>query len=121
MENELEKRLQQEVINATPKVILEELFTYMDEKRMKYEESMFDYNRKIETYKLRMKELEKELENPSDETTVKQLKEMKQWILDYKESIKNAKKEIRLININCDILWKNELKMDKILGYEIVG
>ena len=117
MENELEKRLQQEVINATPKVILEELFIYMDEKRIKYEENMFDFNRKIETYKLRINELKKEIENPSDETTVKELKEMKQWLLDYEESIKNAKKEIRLININCSILFKNELKMDKILGY----
>lgn len=117
MENKLEKRLQQKDINVTPKIILEDLFTVMDNKRIAYEESVFDYKRKIETYNCRINELKEELEDPSDDTTIKELKDMRAWIKDYEQQISDTQKEIRLILINCNILWQNELKMDKVLGY----
>ena len=44
MDNKLEKRFLQQNLNATPKNILEDLFNYMDEKRIKYEEQEFHYN-----------------------------------------------------------------------------
>lgn len=117
MENQLEKRLQQKDIDATPKTILADLFNSTDEKRIAYEEQLPNYKRKINTYNSRINELKQELENPTDDTTVKELKDMKTWIKDYEQMIIDTKKEIRLILINCDILWKNELKMDKVLGY----
>lgn len=117
MKNQLEKRLQQKNIEATPKTILADLFISTDEKRIAYEEQVFNYKRKINTYNSRINELREELENPKDETTVKELKDMKTWIKDYEQMILDAKKEIRLILINCNILWKNELKMDKVLEY----
>lgn len=117
MENKLEKRLQQKDINATPKTILEDLFSTTDEKRIGYEEQITKYKNKINSYNSRIDELKKELEDPCDDTTVKELKDMKSWIKDYEQLILEAKKEIRLLIINCNILWKNELKMDKVLGY----
>ena len=35
---------------------------------------------------------------------------------DVKSEIEKYKREIRLITINCDILWANEIKIDKIMG-----
>ncbi len=117
MKNKLEKRLQQKDINATPKTILEDFFSTADEKRIGYEEQITKYKSKIKNYNSRIDELKKELKNPYDDTTVKDLKDMRAWIKDYEQLILEAKKEIRLLLINCNILWKNELKMDKVLGY----
>jgi len=117
MNNKLEKRMKQKDIDATPKSILEDLFTQMDNRRIAYEESIFDYKRKIKSYQIRINELKNELENPQDDITIKELKDIKQWKKDYEQMILDTKKEIRLIIINCNILWQNELKMDKILEY----
>lgn len=116
MNNKLEKRLQQKDINQTPKVILEELFTYMDEKRCQYEEQVFIYRKKITETKNIICNLKEELKIPG-ELTINEIKGIKLHIENRYKSIENYKKEIRLIFINCDILYKNELKMDKILGY----
>lgn len=117
MENKLEKRLQQKDINATPRAILEDFFSTTDEKRIGYEEQIPKYKNRIKSYNSRIDELKKELEVPCDDTTVKELKDMRIWIKDYEQLIEKAEKEIRLLIINCNILWKNELKMDKVLGY----
>lgn len=117
MKNQLEKRLQQKDIEATPKTILVGLFALIDEKRNAYEEQVVIYKRKINIYDIRINELRKVLETPADEITIKELKEIKTCIKEYEQKILDARKEIRLILINCNILWKNELKMDKVLEY----
>lgn len=116
MDNKLEKRITQHDIDATPKPILEEFFNYMDEKRIKYEEKECKYHKQISTYQVRIQELNNALTDP-DELTVKEIKAINEYIKTIKQEIIDAKREIRLIHINCNILWKNELKADKILGY----
>lgn len=116
MDNKLEKRFMQKDLNATPKTVLEDLFMYMDEKRCDYEEQEFNYRKKINDVQKIIDGLTKELQEP-DELTVKAIKGISEYIKDQKKDIEKYKREIRLITINCDILWKNELKADKILGY----
>jgi len=116
MDNKLEKRLQQKDINQTPKVILDELFTYMDNKRYQYEEQEFIYRQKIRETNNIILNLKNELKTP-DELTVNQIKGINEYIKEQKAEIEKYKREIRLIIINCNILWKNELKMDKVLRY----
>ena len=116
MDNKLEKRFNQQDINSTPKVILEDLFNYVDEHRCRYEEQEFDYRKKIRDLEKIIEGRKNELKDPG-ELTVNQIKGINEYIKDQKVDIEKCKKEIRLIHINCDILWKNELKMDKVLGY----
>ena len=116
MGSKLEKRLQQKDINQTPKIIIEELFTYMDNKRYQYEEQEFIYRQKIRETNNIILNLKNELKTP-DELTVQQIKGINEYIKEQKAEIEKYKREIRLIIINCNILWKNELKMDKVLGY----
>lgn len=116
MDNKLEKRFNQQDINSTPKVILEDLFNYMDERRCHYEEQEFDYRKKISDLEKIITGLKNELKDPG-ELTVNAIKGIKQYIDDQKGDIEKYKREIRLIYINCNILWKNELKIDKVLGY----
>lgn len=116
MQNQLEKRLLQQDINVTPKAILEELFASTDEKRCKYEEQIIEFRNRIDRCQKRINEVEKMLKHPKkygiEDVNVH---------IEYKDSmnelIAEYRKEIRLICINCDILWKNELKMDKVLEY----
>ncbi len=116
MDNNLEKRFMQKDIDATPKTVLEDLFIYMDEKRCHYEEQEIDYRKKIfETNKI-IEGCKQSLKE-SDELNVRTIKGICEYIKEQKKAIERYKREIRLISINCDILWKNELKTDKILGY----
>ncbi len=116
MDNKLEKRMLQNDINQTPKTVLEELFTRTEEKRISYEEQIPFYKQQIEHFKNRIKMVEKVLKHPK-KYDVQDLNVH----IEYKEILENNireyKREIRLISINCSILWKNVLKMDKVLGY----
>ena len=115
MGSKLEKRLQQKDINQTPKVILDELFSYMDNQRCQYEEQELDYHRKITKTQKRISHFQNELKY--ENYTEQEIKDTNEYIKEQKAEIEKYKREIRLIIINCNILWKNELKMDKVLGY----
>lgn len=115
MENSLVKRLLQKEINKTPKKILEHLFYLSEEKRLAFEESEFDYKKKINKIKEEILPiLFKELKN---ETKYKYIKKIKSNIKHQMNLIKKNKKELKLIRINENILWSNALKMNKILDY----
>ena len=120
MDNKLEKRFLQQNLNVTPKNILEDLFNYMDEKRIKYEEQEFHYKRLISKFNRRINELQKELDEDK-RLSKREVRNINEYIESLKNDIVQAKREIRLLYINCNILWKNELKIGKILGYELEG
>ena len=115
MDNRLETRFQQKEFDATPKKILIEFFNYMDEKRCHYEEQIIDYKRKISEVETIITGLQNELKDPG-ELTVNAIKGINEYIKEQKNEIEKYKREIRLITINCDILWANEIKIDKIMG-----
>ena len=115
MDNKLENRLLQQELEKTPKNILEDLFNYMDEKRIKHEEQEFHYKRLISKFNRRINELQKERKGSSK----REIRNINEYIESLKNDIVQAKKEIRLLHINCTILWKNELKIGKFLGYEL--
>ena len=116
MNNELEKRFMQKDINITPKTVLEYLFVYMDERRCNYEEQELKFRKTVNEIKTTIKNLQQEIKE-SDEYSIKTVKNISKYIKEQKKEIEMYKREIRLIKINCDILWNNELKADKILGY----
>lgn len=116
IKNELEKRFMQKDINLTPKAILEDLFVYMEERRCNYEEQELKFRTTINEIKTIIKNLQQEVKE-SDEYSIKTVKSISKYIKEQKKEIEMYKRAIRLIKINCDILWKNELKADKILGY----
>ncbi len=120
MDNKLEKRFLQQNLNVTPKNILEDLFNYMDEKRIKYEEQEFHYKRLISKFNRRTNELQKERDEDKS-LSKREVRNINEYIESLKNDIVQAKKEIRLLYINCNILWKNKLKIRKILGYELEG
>ncbi len=115
MDNNLEKRFQQKDFDVTPRTILEDLFNYMDERRCHYEEKEFDYHNKINKLEKIIEGLKNELKEPG-ELTVNTIKGINEYIKEQKNEIEKYKREIRLININCDILWANEIKINKIMG-----
>ena len=64
----------------------------------------------------------KEKERDEDKRLSKrEVRNINEYIESLKNDIVQAKREIRLLYINCNILWKNELKIGKILGYELEG
>lgn len=116
MDNNLESRFQQKDINATPKIILKNYFQCIEEKRIGYEEQILIYKKQITILENKINDFKTELKTPNN-LTINEIKSIKEMIKDLENDVNNAKKEIRLIIINCNILWKNQLKMDKILKY----
>ena len=111
-----ESRFQQKDINATPKIILKNYFQCIEEKRIGYEEQILIYKKQITILENKINDFKTELKTPNN-LTINEIKSIKEMIKDLENDVNNAKKEIRLIIINCNILWKNQLKMDKILKY----
>ncbi len=116
MDNNLEQRIQQKDINAIPKIILQNYFQRIDERRISYEEQIPLYKKQITIWENIIKDFKEQLKTP-DDLTLNEIKSIKELIKELENNISNAKKEIRLICINCTILWQNQLKMDKILEY----
>jgi tRNA U34 5-carboxymethylaminomethyl modifying GTPase MnmE/TrmE len=112
---ELEKKLLTNDLEKTPAVILEQLFSYIENHRIKTEEGLSRFNKEIERLKGHIEEFNNELLT----ATKKEMKILKQAIQDRQESIKNVQKRRRTVFVNLDILWLNQLRIGRILGYEL--
>ncbi len=110
MKTKTEKRISTEELKTTSKNILEELFKHYDNERIKYEELITKY---IE-YNKRQEKIIKELKKEKNEKNIN-----KKMIKVSENIIKKNKQKIKLFIINTDILWDNELKISKELGYDL--
>lgn len=116
MKIEKEQVLQTQDLDKTPKAILEQLFSYIENHRIKTEENELSYfNKKVYYFKNLIEELKDDAINLGKE----ELKENKKTVDVYEKFIKDYKKEISKIHENLNILWDNELKIGRILNYEL--
>jgi predicted nucleic acid-binding Zn-ribbon protein len=106
---ELEKKLLTKDLEKTPAVILEQLFSYIETHRIKTEGSTFtSLNRRISRLKEGLNGFEEELITAEKE----EAKEIQEAIKNWQEKLKEVTRERRVMNINFDILWRNQLRIE---------
>lgn len=110
MKTKLEKSLSTEEVKSTSKNILEQLFIHYDNERIKYEELITKYRNNNKCQQKIIKELKRE----------KNGKNINKKLIKVAENIINKNKQkINNFIMNTDILWNNELKIGKELGYDL--
>lgn len=112
---QLEKRFLKSDFEKTPHSILEELCRTLDERRIDIERKMTKLRSKIKMLKNEHAEMVEESKTLSGE----ELKQAKDGLAAHKEMIDKNNKEWRLLRINTDILWQNQLKIGAVLGYDL--
>lgn len=116
MDIKVEKLLNQEQIKATPKEILEQLYTMSEEKSERYNTDEYRCTNQIEITKDKViPEME---ENLKKETNPKYIKGYIANINHQKNYINECIDELNLIRKNRQNLKKNLAMMAKVLGYE---
>ena len=117
MNYNLEKRFKQLELQQTPNSILECLFQESFESRTNYEKKIYKHQKEIKRFQSIIDNFEDDLKKTRKR---KDIKSLKLAIKKFQQKQNQHKKFIRIISINTNILWKNELKIAKILGYDLV-
>lgn len=116
LEVSLEKKFLTTDLKKTPEQILKTLFQYMDESRCNLEVFMNMVLKEISRMKEHIEQFNEELKTETE----------KKWIKSIKKAIKNRNAKIvklryrhKLLDTNHKILWLNQLRIGRILGYEL--
>lgn len=110
------KEFKAEDLEKTPKTILEELFKHIENQRIEIEEKpIYNLNKRILVLKESVEVINESIKT-ADKSDLENLQEMlkseNELIIEFKNKIKEKIAE-------TDILWANQLKIGKILGYEL--